>query len=49
MSRLKADGLIGPIERNRAVLRDLPALAARSPAARSLMEISGHKRGQAPL
>lgn len=49
MSRLKADGLIGPIERNRAVLRDLPALAARSPAARSLMEISGHTRGQVSL
>ena len=40
MSRLKAAGLIGHTERNRAVVRDFPALAARSPAAQSLLEIS---------
>lgn len=40
MSRLKAAGLIAHSERNRAVLRDFQALAARSPAARSLIEIS---------
>ena len=44
MSRLKAAGLIGHSERNRAVVRDFPALAARSPAARSLLEISGRGR-----
>ena len=44
MSRLKAAGLIAHSERNRAVVRDFPALAARSPAARSLIEISGGSR-----
>ena len=44
MSRLKTAGLIGHSERNRAVVRDFPALAARSPAARSLLEISGRSR-----
>ena len=44
MSRLKTAGLIGHSERNRAVVRDFPALAARSPAARPLLEISGRGR-----
>jgi len=44
MSRLKAAGVIGHSERNRAVVRDFRALAARSPAARSLLEISGGDR-----
>ena len=49
MSRLKAAGLIGHSERNRAVVRDFPALAARSPAARSLLEISGGSRIETSL
>ena len=49
MSRLKAAGVIGHSERNRAVIRDFPALASRSPAARSLIEISGARRGEASL
>jgi CRP/FNR family transcriptional regulator len=49
MSRLKAAGVIGHSERNRAVVRDFPALAARSPAARSLLEISGGGRIEASL
>jgi len=44
MSRLKTAGLIGHSEPNRAVVRDFAALAARSPAARSLLEISGRCR-----
>lgn len=39
MSRFKAAGLIGSAERGRAVVRDLAALAARSPAAQSLIEL----------
>jgi len=46
MSRLKTAGLIGHSKRNRAVVRDFPALASRSPAARSLIEISGARRGR---
>ena len=49
MSRLKAAGLIAHSERNRAVVRDFPALAARSPAARSLIEISGGSRIETSL
>ncbi len=49
MSRLKAAGLIAHSERNRAVVPDFRALAARSPAARSLIEISGAKHGEASL
>jgi len=44
MSRLKAAGVIAHSERNRAVVRDFPALAARSPAARSLLELGGSAR-----
>lgn len=49
MSRLKAAGLIAHSKRNRVVVRDFAALAARSPAARSLIEISGAKHGEASL
>ena len=49
MSRLKAAGLIGHSERNRAVVRDFPALAARTPAAQSLVEISGGDRIETSL
>lgn len=49
MSRLRAAGLIGHSERNRAVVRDFAGLAARSPAARSLIEISGARRDAVPL
>jgi CRP-like cAMP-binding protein len=41
MSRLKTAGLISRAERNRTVVRDLHALAARSPAAPSLFELYG--------
>lgn len=44
MSRFKAAGLIGQPERSRALVRDLSALAARSPAARSLSEISERRQ-----
>ncbi len=47
MSRLKAAGVIGHADRNRAVIRDLAALAARSPAARFLIEVSGASLGEA--
>lgn len=49
MSRLKAAGLIGHSERSRMVVRDLAALAARSPAAQSLIEISVARRQERPL
>jgi CRP/FNR family transcriptional regulator len=45
VSRLKTAGLIGHPERSRIMVRDLAALAARSPAAQSLIEI-GVARGQ---
>lgn len=44
MSRFKAAGLISHTERSRVVVRDLAALAALSPAAASLTELSGSKR-----
>jgi CRP/FNR family transcriptional regulator, anaerobic regulatory protein len=44
MSRLKAAGLIGHSERNRVAVRNFSALAARSPAARSLLAIGGAGR-----
>jgi DNA-binding transcriptional regulator YhcF (GntR family) len=49
MSRLKAAGLIGYSERSRMVVRDLAALAARSPAAKSLIELSVARRQECPL
>lgn len=49
MSRFKTAGLIVQPERSRAVVRDLSALAARSPAARSLIETSGERRQDAVL
>jgi len=49
MSRLKVAGLISQSERNRAVVRDFRALAARSPAARSLIEMSGARWVEASL
>jgi CRP/FNR family transcriptional regulator len=45
VSRLKTAGLIGHPVRSRIMVRDLAALAARSPAAQSLIEI-GVARGQ---
>jgi CRP/FNR family transcriptional regulator len=45
MSRLRTSGLISPSERSRAVVSDLRALAALSPAARSLIEIHGDGQG----
>ena len=47
MSRLRAAGIIGHADRNRAVARDLAALAARSPAARFLVEVNGARLGEA--
>jgi CRP-like cAMP-binding protein len=44
MSRFKTAGLISQPERSRALVRDLPALAARSPAARSLLELGRERR-----
>ena len=44
MSRFKRAGLISQPERSRALVRDLSALAARSPAARSLTEIGRDRR-----
>jgi CRP/FNR family transcriptional regulator len=49
MSRFKTAGIIGQMERNRALLRDFGSLASRSPAARSLMAISGGRPSGAPL
>jgi CRP/FNR family transcriptional regulator, anaerobic regulatory protein len=49
MSRFKTAGLIVQPERSRAVVRDLSALAARSPVALSLMETSGERRQDAVL
>ena len=49
MSRFKTAGLIVQPERSRAVVRDLSALAARSPAARSLIETRGERRQDAVL
>lgn len=48
MSRLKAAGLIGHSERNREVVRDFRALAALSPASRSLVEIHRDWSGDSP-
>jgi CRP/FNR family transcriptional regulator len=47
MSRFKAAGLISHTERSRVVVRDLAALAARSPAAPSLLELSAPRGSQA--
>jgi CRP/FNR family transcriptional regulator, anaerobic regulatory protein len=41
MSRLRSTGLLSHPERNRAAIRDLAALAALSPAARSLLALYG--------
>jgi CRP/FNR family transcriptional regulator len=41
MSRLRATGLFGHPERHRALVRDLAALAALTPAAQSLMTLYG--------
>jgi CRP-like cAMP-binding protein len=49
MSRFRAAGLIGHSERNRAVIRDFPALAARSPAAQSLLGLSPGSRIETSL
>lgn len=49
MSRLKAAGLISHSERNRAVVRDLGSLAARSPAAQAIIEINGRGQIEASL
>jgi CRP/FNR family transcriptional regulator len=44
MSRLRAAGVLNHTERNRAVLRDLRALAALSPAARALIDLHGDRQ-----
>jgi hypothetical protein len=44
MSRLRSSGVLIHTERNRAVLRDLRALAALSPAARALIDLHGEKK-----
>jgi CRP/FNR family transcriptional regulator len=44
MSRFRASGLIAYSDRSRMIIPDLAALAARSPAARSLGEISSRRR-----
>jgi CRP/FNR family transcriptional regulator len=49
MSRFRATGLIAHSERSRTVVRDLAALAARSPAARSLGEIGRSRRQDVAL
>lgn len=49
MSRFKSAGLIGQSERSRMAVRDLAALAARSPAAQSLIEISVARRQDVAL
>jgi CRP/FNR family transcriptional regulator len=49
MSRLRTAGLIAHSERSRAIVRDIVALAARSPAARSLIALSGATPGEASL
>jgi CRP/FNR family transcriptional regulator len=49
MSRLRIAGLIGRSERNRAVVRDFRALAALSPAARSLIAIHGDCQAEPPV
>jgi CRP/FNR family transcriptional regulator len=48
MSRLRMAGLISPSERSRAVVSDLRALAALSPASRSLIEIHGFCPSEPP-
>jgi CRP/FNR family transcriptional regulator, anaerobic regulatory protein len=43
MSRLRASGVLSHTERNRAVLQDLRALAALSPASRALIDLHGDR------
>lgn len=49
MSRLKAAGLISQSERHRAVVHAFGSLAARSPAARALIEVNGRRLIEASL
>jgi CRP/FNR family transcriptional regulator len=49
MSRLRGTGVVTQTERGETVVRDLPALAARSPAAQSLFEMGGGSRPHASL
>ncbi len=44
MSRMRASGLLSHPDRRRALIRDLAALAARTPAAQSLMALYGDTR-----
>ena len=44
MSRLRASGLLSHPDRRRALIRDFEALAARTPAAKSLMALYGDTR-----
>ena len=44
MSRMRAGGLLSHPERRRALIRDFAALAARTPAAQSLMALYGDTR-----
>jgi CRP/FNR family transcriptional regulator len=48
MSRFRTEGLIAQPERGRALVRDLAALAAHSPAAGPLTAMSGERRQDAP-
>jgi CRP/FNR family transcriptional regulator, anaerobic regulatory protein len=45
MSRLRSSGVLSHTERNRAMVRDFRALAALSPAARSLIDLHSEKIG----
>jgi len=49
MSRFKTAGLIKQPDRSRAMVPNFAALAARSPAAKSLIELSGARRQEAAL
>jgi CRP/FNR family transcriptional regulator len=46
VSRFRSAGILGPSERNRIILRDFRALAALTPASRSLAELHGERRGE---
>lgn len=45
VARLRRDGILGHSARSRALVRDFPALARLTPAARSLSEIHRRRRG----
>jgi CRP/FNR family transcriptional regulator, anaerobic regulatory protein len=49
ISNLRKAGILARSERSRTVVRDFPALAALSPAARSLAGLYGSERGAPPI